>query len=311
MTTPVAWRFGPSGAADFMLPSGNMYPLPRSADHVLPVTDSLELVWRALADPTRRAILDRLRVAPATTGDLAAGFPLSRYAVMKHLDVLVGAGLVLVRREGRERWNHLNPIPLQEMHERWVRPYESLWAAPLVRLKAHVESSPPPLRNRQMSEPVSPSAPVAPAGVVTVTMDIAITAPVERVWTALTTDVSQWWPRDFLVAADPRGMQFEPRLGGRLFEEDSRGGGAIWYTVYGITPGASIDLVGQLSAAYGGPAQSLLRLVLRQEGAHTVLSLTDAVVGNVGHTSAASLGDGWRAIFERGFKHFIEHGQLG
>ncbi len=294
-----------------MLLLGNMLSRPLSADRSPLRTDSLELVWRALADPTRRAILDRLRAAPATTGDLAAGFPLSRYAVMKHLDVLVGAGLVLVRREGRERWNHLNPIPLQEMHERWVRPYESLWATPLVRLKAQVESSPPPLRNRRMSEPVSPAAPVAPAGVVTVTMDIAITAPMERVWTALTQNVGLWWPRDFLVAADPRGMQFEPRLGGRLFEEDAQGGGAIWYTVYSIMPGESIDLVGQLSPAYGGPAQSLLRLVLRQQGAQTILSLTDAVVGNVGPTSMASLDDGWRAIFERGFKHFVEHAPLG
>jgi DNA-binding transcriptional ArsR family regulator len=270
--------------------------------------DPLERVWRALSDPTRRAILDRLRVAPATTGDLAAAFPQSRFAVMKHLDVLVSARLVIVRREGRERWNHLNPIPLQEMHERWVRPYEALWAAPLVRLKTQVESPRPQLRNRHMSEPVSPSAPVAPAGMVTVTMDIAITAPVDRVWTALTTDVSQWWPRDFLVAAEPLGMQFEPRLGGRLFEEGTRGGGVIWYTVYGITQGESIDLVGQLSPAFGGPAQSLLRLSLREQGSQTILSLTDAVVGNVGPKSEASLGDGWRAIFERGLKQFVERG---
>jgi uncharacterized protein YndB with AHSA1/START domain len=145
----------------------------------------------------------------------------------------------------------------------------------------------------------------------TVTMDITIAAPLERVWTALTQNVGLWWPREFLVAADPQQMQFEPRLGGRLFEEGTRGGGVIWYTVYGITPTESIDLVGHLSPAYGGPAQSLLRLVLREEGAHTILSLTDAVVGNVRPTSLASLDDGWRAIFERGFKPFVEHGAPG
>lgn len=286
------------------------------SSHPLPLRppDPLEPVWRALSDPTRRAILDLLRAAPKTTGDLAAAFPLTRFAIMKHLDVLVGAGLVVVRREGRERWNHLNPIPLQEMHERWVRPYEALWAAPLVRLKDQLESSPSKSPSASpsafgklhMPAPVSPATPLTTAGVLTITMDIAIMAPMDRVWTALTNDVGQWWPRDFLVAADPLEMQFESRLGGRLFEEGSRGGGAIWYTVYGITLGESIDLVGQLSPAYGGPAQSLLRLSLREQGARTILTLTDAVVGNVGSKSEASLGDGWRAIFERGFKAFVE-----
>ncbi len=271
--------------------------------------DPLDPVWRALSDATRRAILDLLRAAPRTTGQLAAAFPLSRFAIMKHLDVLVGAGLVSLRRDGRERWNHLNPIPLQQMHERWVRPYESLWAAPLVRLKDQIESRPSATGNHDMTEPRSPATPLSTAGVLTVTMDIAINAPIDRVWTALTMDVGQWWPHDFLVAADPLAMQFEPRLGGRLFEEGTRGGGVIWYTVYGITPGECIDLVGQLSPAFGGPAQSLLRLALREQGTQTILSLTDAVVGNVGPKSEASLGDGWRAIFERGFRVFVERGR--
>lgn len=292
---------GGEGREDMLL-LGHMYaqPLPLSSP------DPLEPVWRALADPTRRAILDRLRIAPRTTGALALEFPLSRFAVMKHLDVLVAAGLVLVRREGRERWNHLNPTPLQLMYERWVRPYESHWAAPLVRLKQQIESSLPATGNPPMPESPTLGAPLSAAGIVTVAMEIAIAAPLERVWAALTTDVGHWWPRDFLVAADPQQMQFEPRLGGRLFEEGTRGGGVIWYTVYGITPGESIDLVGHLSPAFGGPAQSLLRLSLREQGSHTILALTDAVVGNVSPKSEASLGDGWRAIFEGGLKAFVE-----
>jgi len=83
-------------------------------------------VWRALASPWRRRILDRLRAGPATTGELAAGLPeLSRYAVMQHLAVLVGAGLVLPERRGRDRVNHLNPVPLREWYERWVQPMEA------------------------------------------------------------------------------------------------------------------------------------------------------------------------------------------
>lgn len=78
-------------------------------------------VWRALGSPHRRALLDLMRDGPRTTGDLAAALPrLSRYAVMQHLGVLEEAHLVLVRRQGRERFNHLNAVPLRRVYERWV-----------------------------------------------------------------------------------------------------------------------------------------------------------------------------------------------
>ena len=70
-------------------------------------------LWRALANPVRRRLLDALREGPRTTGQLSAAVPsLSRYAVMQHLGVLTDAGLVVARRRGRERFNHLNPVPL-------------------------------------------------------------------------------------------------------------------------------------------------------------------------------------------------------
>jgi len=74
-------------------------------------------VWRALADPTRRAILDLLRERPRITGDISSHFEISRIAVMRHLDVLAAAGLVTSRKRGRERWHYLNAIPLQRIHE--------------------------------------------------------------------------------------------------------------------------------------------------------------------------------------------------
>src|SRR2546423_15364535 len=81
-------------------------------------------VWKALANPVRRRMLDLLRARPRTTGDLAAAFPaLTRFAAMQHLGVLARARLVLVRRQGRHRFNHLNPVPLRQVHERWVSRY--------------------------------------------------------------------------------------------------------------------------------------------------------------------------------------------
>ena len=105
-----------------------------------PAAQDLDAVWKALADRTRRDLLDRLADGACTTGELVDAVPdLCRTAVMKHLGVLVDAGLVLVRREGRVRWNHLNPVPIQQIHERWVSRHVAGTAAAFVRLKGHVE----------------------------------------------------------------------------------------------------------------------------------------------------------------------------
>jgi len=84
-----------------------------------------DAIWKALADSNRRTILDRLKDGPRTTGDLCRSFRTSRFAVMKHLDVLADAGLVVIERRGRDRWNHLDPGPLRVI-ERWLDPYEGL-----------------------------------------------------------------------------------------------------------------------------------------------------------------------------------------
>ena len=70
--------------------------------------DQLVPVWKALSDGTRRRILDLLHERPMTTGAIAGSFEISRIAVMKHLAVLQGAGLILSQKQGRERWHHLN-----------------------------------------------------------------------------------------------------------------------------------------------------------------------------------------------------------
>jgi DNA-binding transcriptional ArsR family regulator len=74
-------------------------------------------------------MLDLMAKRPRTTGELCSRFPkLSRFAVMKHLRVLERAGLLVVTRDGRKRWNSLNPVPLREVFRRWVGRYETLWA---------------------------------------------------------------------------------------------------------------------------------------------------------------------------------------
>ncbi|MEM7263743.1 MAG: metalloregulator ArsR/SmtB family transcription factor [Planctomycetota bacterium] len=94
-----------------------------------------DAVWKALADPHRRRLLDLLRESPRTTGWLAERFETSRFAIMKHLKVLEAADLIIVERRGRERFNHLNPAPIQAIQRRWLRPFEATAADRLLRLK--------------------------------------------------------------------------------------------------------------------------------------------------------------------------------
>ncbi len=111
------------------------------------MSDELDAVWKALSDPTRRSILDLLRQGPRTTTEIVAAFPhLSRFGVMKHIDVLRAAELIQTREEGRQRVNSLNAAPIRQIYERWVSPYEDLWADNLLRLKEDVEKKSGPKR---------------------------------------------------------------------------------------------------------------------------------------------------------------------
>jgi DNA-binding transcriptional ArsR family regulator len=101
--------------------------------------EDLDHVWRALANPNRRRILDLLRGSPKTTGLLAEALGENRFVVMQHLALLREARLVTVVAEGRRRINFLNPIPIQQIYERWVGKYQGDWASALVGLKHTVE----------------------------------------------------------------------------------------------------------------------------------------------------------------------------
>ena len=99
----------------------------------------MESIFSAVADPTRRTILERLRShGPLSIKQLSEPLPMSRQAVTKHLDILIGSGLVEVRRMGRERLHFLNPAPLHEVED-WLRPYADAWDRRLERLQQHLE----------------------------------------------------------------------------------------------------------------------------------------------------------------------------
>ena len=125
-------------------------------------------VFKALADPTRRSLLDELfREDGQTLHQLEARFTMTRFGVMKHLKVLEDAGLVVTRRQGREKLHHLNPVPIRLVHDRWVSKYAEPWAAGLSGLKQELESTMEPKTMEQVFE-------------------IYIKATPERVWGAIT-----------------------------------------------------------------------------------------------------------------------------
>jgi DNA-binding transcriptional ArsR family regulator len=104
-------------------------------------TDAHDAVFKALGDSRRRAMLDLLRGGPKTTGELVDAFPeLDRCTVMQHLGVLENADLVIARRRGRHRWNYLNPLPIKEIHDRWIGRYAAGAVGLLARLKHDLES---------------------------------------------------------------------------------------------------------------------------------------------------------------------------
>jgi uncharacterized protein YndB with AHSA1/START domain len=101
----------------------------------------MDAVFKALADPTRRSLLDELfREDGQTLSALEARFEITRFGVMKHLKQLEEAGLVVTRRRGREKLHFLNPVPIRLVHDRWVSKYAEPWAAALSGLKSELES---------------------------------------------------------------------------------------------------------------------------------------------------------------------------
>jgi DNA-binding transcriptional ArsR family regulator len=115
--------------------SGTEPPLKRS--------NELDVIWKALADETRRSILDCLRDGPKKTTAIVERFPeLTRFGVMKHLQVLRAAGLVITREEGRTCVNSLNAVPIRLIYERWVSRFAEHWALTLIGLKESLEKTP-------------------------------------------------------------------------------------------------------------------------------------------------------------------------
>lgn len=107
----------------------------------IPREERYDAIFKALSDHRRREILDLLKQRARTTGELCDEFQqLDRCTVMQHLGVLEKADLIIVKREGRLRWNYINPVPIKEIHDRWIGSYADKAVELLARMKSEIES---------------------------------------------------------------------------------------------------------------------------------------------------------------------------
>jgi len=158
----------------------------------------MDAVFRALADPTRRSLLDELfRQDGQTLSALEERLPMTRFGVMKHLKVLEEAGLVVSKKRGREKLHFLNPVPIRLVHDRWVSKYAEPWAAGLSGLKRELEKT---------MEKV---------------FEIYIKTTPERLWHAITdTEMRSKYNFGAVVTSDwTRGSRYEGRGHGHLIFE--------------------------------------------------------------------------------------------
>ena len=108
----------------------------------MPREDMYDMIFKALGDSRRREILDLLKERGRTTGELVEHFKqMDRCTVMQHLRVLERADLIIVKREGRLRWNYINPLPIKELHDRWIGGYADSAIDMLAQMKREIEEN--------------------------------------------------------------------------------------------------------------------------------------------------------------------------
>jgi DNA-binding transcriptional ArsR family regulator/uncharacterized protein YndB with AHSA1/START domain len=262
---------------------GNVITLERGPE------DDTAPLWRALADPTRRRILDLLRQRPLITGEIAAQFPVSRIAVMRHLEVLSEAGLVTSRKRGRERWHYLNAVPLQQLHRRWAEPAAAGFASALLRLADTVETEGRPM------EPIRPTIDVA--------LDIEIAGTPAAVFAALTKDIGGWWGHPF-VTARATSLALDPRLGG-LFTERWDNGGQVIASVTAWAQDEHLQLTGSF---HMGAGVGVATFDLAESATGTLLQFSFRAIGVMDAEAAGAMSRAWAELAGTRLKGLVETG---
>jgi DNA-binding transcriptional ArsR family regulator len=279
-------------------------------------TDDYSLIWKALAAPIRRQILDLLRERPYTTGELAQVFDVSRFAVMKHLTALEESGLLTVRKQGRERWNTLNPVPLQLIYERWMRPYEAKWSQSLLQLKSLVEGT-DFIGENKVQKRLGESASQNLFNMISIQLEFTLMCSRPHVFDALTHNLTAWWGHPY-VHQDATDIIIEPYVGGRLYEVWGRSDrGSLWATVSVIRQDQELCLVGPIGLPE--PSHSVIKINLKSQEDDTLLLFSLEAFGKIDPQIQKAYEASWtdlldvrlRAFVERDIRYGLNHGVHG
>ncbi len=136
-------------------------------------------------------------------------------------------------------------------------------------------------------------------------MEIPIEAGQKQVWECLIKDVGLWWRKDFYTSPKTQNFIIEPKPGGKMYEDYGNNEGLVWADVIVIDSPDVLELKGHLSPQFGGPAFSFIRLSLEGDDSNTTLTLSDTVFGDISENTEKDLTEGWKMLFEDGFKNYV------
>ncbi|MGR3468082.1 MAG: metalloregulator ArsR/SmtB family transcription factor [Shimia sp.] len=241
----------------------------------------------ALSDPTRLALVNRLRHGPCAVSVLAEGLPISRPAVSQHLRVLSDAGLVEHRRDGQRRLYRLCPDGVQALKKFT----DGLWDAALAAFLAHTETL-----SQEAPMPLDP-----------IVKTLTVPLPPARAFEAFTRDLGTWWPVEShsLSAADdktPQAVRIEPREGGQIIETKHDGTTAPWGRITGWEPGRRLAM----SWHVGRPEEEATFIDVRFEAQGTgtrIILIHDgwAALGAQASATRSSYTTGWDRVLTHSY----------
>ncbi|MGD6830855.1 helix-turn-helix domain-containing protein [Sutcliffiella halmapala] len=261
--------------------------------------EKLANIFKALGHPMRIQILDYIKDRPMSTGELSEQFQVTRFAVMKHIDVLEETGLLVPRKVGRTRLNYLNAVPLQQLYQRWVSLYAGQAATSLLSLKEKLEEEE---RSKTMVEKENKFE----ISSFQIEQEIFIDAPKESVYDALTERIGEWWA--YRLGEDKDApLLLEPKIGGAFYEDFGNGQGALWGTVTYLKKPVEIRLQGLLGMQ--GAVQSSYKYVLEEKGTSTLLKLSHHAVGLIEPGWEEGHRKGWEELLGVFLKKYVETGK--
>jgi DNA-binding transcriptional ArsR family regulator len=248
-------------------------------------------LWKALAEPKRRRIIQLLHQQARTTSEISAHFDVSRFAIMRHLKVLEQAGLIRTRREGRQRWNYLNEDLFQEVQDTYLESDAEYQLGDVLSFLVREEGGQPTASSGVENRPIQ--------------LEAELPASRDSVFRALTDEIDGWW--SYRIAADST-MRLESNVGGRLYESFEGGGGALYAFITYVKIGEELHLKGSMGLVEEG-GDNIIHIKLRSLSADkTLLKLSHHFVGRVSVVTVDTFKRSWVELLTHYLAAFLKSG---